>query len=86
MAALAFQVSGLIHKGRVYVAYNEGCDTYEIFLYNTRGTLKKHIDDVYCDNLGHILDVEIERGTTSEDDYQRKALADSAEKIGVEII
>ena len=86
MAALAFKVSGLIHKGSVYVAYNEGYDTYEIFLYNSRGALKKHIEDVYCDNLGHILDVEIERGTMPEDDYQREALADSAKKIGAEII
>lgn len=81
MASLVFKVSGLLHKGYVYVAYNEGADTYEVILTNFRGTVKKRIGDVYCDNLGYILDTHIERGTMPEEEYHTRAFADSAEKM-----
>lgn len=81
MAALVFQVSGLLHKGYVYVAYNDGADTYEVILTNIRGTVKKRIEDVYCDNLGYVLNTAIERGTMSSEEYHTRALADSAEKM-----
>ena len=81
MASLVFKVSGLLHKGYVYVAYNEGADTYNVYLYNTRGAHKRTIEDVYCDNLGYVLDTAIERGTMSSEEYHTRALADSAEKM-----
>lgn len=84
MPALTFRVSGLRHKGRVYIAYNEGSDTYDIFLLNMRNRETKHIADVYCDNFGHIIDREVERGDSTEDVYLRKALADSRRKMGIE--
>lgn len=80
-AALAFKVSGLYHKGIVVVAYNEATDSYDIHLLNTRKTLKKTISDIYCDQLGEIIDREVERGTTDLKTYSNKALADSARKM-----
>lgn len=81
MPALAFRCSGLLHKGWVYVAYNEGIDVYEVFLINTRGREMKHVEEVYCDELGWLLDKEIERGEMPEDVYYRKAMADSERKM-----
>lgn len=80
-AALAFRVSGLYHKGIVVIAYNEDADSYTIHLLNTRRAIKKTISDVYCDELGRIIDREVERGTTDLKTYEMRALADSARKM-----
>lgn len=85
MATLAFKVSGLCHKGWVYVCYNEGHDTYEIYFLNGKGAQRKlPIEEVYCDNLGEVLDRAIERGDWTEEEYAKRALADSAEKMRTE--
>lgn len=81
MPALQIRVSGLIHKGWVVVALNYGTDTYEVDLVSVSGKLKKHHDEVYCDNLGWLIDREVERGEMSEQEYKRKALADSERKM-----
>lgn len=81
MPALAIRVSGVYHKGWVFICYNEGNDWYDITFINTRGTVKNTIDGVYADMLGEVLDMHIERGTTSEDEYARKASADTARKF-----
>lgn len=81
MAALTFRVSGLRHNGRVYIAYNEGTDTYDVFLMDMRNREIKHIEDVYCDNLGYLIDKEVERGECPEDVYLCSALTDSLRKM-----
>ena len=82
MPALGLRVSGLLHKGFVYIAYNEGKDLYEIFLTSIRGKEKVHIEEVYCDMLGNVIDSVVERSPKmTNEDYKRKALADSARKL-----
>lgn len=83
MATLALRVSGLLHKGWVYISLNEGMDCYEVRLLNVaQDKVKQTLDEVYCDNLGEVIDGLVERdpGLTDEQ-YRSKALADSARKI-----
>ena len=42
MPALQMRVTGLQHKGWVYVCYNYGMDAYEVFFVTVRGTVKRH--------------------------------------------
>lgn len=81
MPALALRVSGLQHKGWVYISLDYGRDVYEVDLVSVRGTVKRHLDEVYCDNLGEVLDRIIERGYGSEDAYYKAAMADSNRKL-----
>jgi hypothetical protein len=81
MPALQMRVTGLLHKGWVYVCLNYGNDVYEVYFVNTRGAVKRHLDEVYCDNLGFVLDTNIERGTFAADEYARLAAADTARKM-----
>lgn len=81
MPALQMRVTGLQHKGWVYVCYNYGMDAYEVFFVTVRGTVKRHLDEVYADNLGEILDRYIERGFGSESAYFKAAMADSNRKM-----
>lgn len=85
MAVLAFKVQGLCHKGWVYVAYNEGQDCYEIYFLNGKGAQRRlPLTEVYCDNLGEVLDRAIERGYWTEEEYAKRALADSEAKMSTE--
>ena len=88
MATLALRVSGLRHKGWVYVSLNEGKDCYEVRLLNVARTkVKRTLEEVYCDNLGEVLDGLIEKDPTLPDDkYLDKAMRDSARKMGMEVI
>lgn len=79
--ALQIRVSGLQHKGWVYIALDYARDCYEVSLVSIRGTVKKHLDEVYCDNLGEILDRNIERGYGSDNAYYKAAMADSNRKL-----
>lgn len=70
MATLGLKVNGFLHKGWVYISLNEGSDTYEIRLLKGKKVIKL-VEDVYCDNLGIILDSLIEKETsTSDEDYK----------------
>lgn len=80
MPALQLRVTGLIHKGWVFVCLNYGMDAYEVYFVNVRGTVKKHLEEVYCDNLGEVLDRHIERGDYSAERYAKLAMADSQRK------
>lgn len=87
MPALGLRVSGLLHKGYVYICYNEGRDVYEVYCTNLKGAVKKSNNEVYCDNLGFVLDGMIERDYSMNDEtYKGKALRDSAEKMGMKVI
>lgn len=81
MPTLGLRVSGLLHKGWVYICYDYGTDTYIIYLYSVRGKLKKEITDVYCDELAEVIDTNIERGTMTDEQYHKRAFADSARKM-----
>lgn len=61
MPTLILKVNGLIHKGWVYISLNEGRDVYEVRLMNNRLEEVKLIEDVYCDNLGRVIDANVER-------------------------
>lgn len=66
MPTLAMKVNGLLHKDWVYISLNEGADTYEIRLMNGNKEIKL-VDDVYCDNLGRVLDSLIEKDSSLTD-------------------
>ena len=81
MPALQIRVTGLQHKGWVFICLNYGKDAYEVYFVNVRGNVKEHLEEVYSDNLGYVLDRHIERGDYSTERYKKLALADSARKF-----
>lgn len=84
MPTLMLRVSGLLHKGWVYVSLNQGSDTYEVRLMKVDRTMKKGTEphtDVYCDQIGELIDQLIERGTCSEQEYCENAMKDSKRKL-----
>lgn len=82
MPTLAMKVSGALHKGWVYICLNEGADVYEVFLLNNRMREIKHLDEVYCDELGVTIDGLIERAPEiSDKEYKEFAFADSEMKL-----
>ena len=82
MPTLALRVSGLKHKGWVMVAYDEGNDCYEVYTTNLKGVVKKHIENVYFDELGKTIDELVERGENMSDaEYLQKAMTDSRKKM-----
>lgn len=84
MPTLCMKVSGAIHKGWVYISLNEGQDVYEVFLLNNRKREIKHLDEVYCDNLGRVIDGLVERAPEmSDEQYKKLAFADSEMKLSV---
>ena len=87
MPALALRVSGVIHKGWVYICLNEARDVYEVYCVSVRGKEKNVNKEVYCDNIGWVLDSMIERGFGMNDEtYSKKAFADTYKKTGLRII
>ena len=58
--SLRFKVQGHLLKGYVDIKLN-GSDLYDVKFYNTRMTLKKSYDDVFCDQLTELIDDTIER-------------------------
>lgn len=71
MPTLGLKVNGFLHKGWVFISLNEGKDTYEVRLMKSKEEVKRLVEDVYCDNLGSVLDGLIEKAPeTSEDVYQ----------------
>lgn len=62
-------VSGLVHTGLVVVALNEGTDTYEVQLRTPEGVpVGETHTDVYCDQLGHLIDSLVERPSDMSDE------------------
>ena len=69
MATLALRVSGVLHKGWVYVSLDEGRNVYV------------H-DEVYCEDLGGLIDSLVERKMEwTDEEYKKLALADSEKKL-----
>ena len=67
MPTLCMKVNGCLHKGWVYVSLDEGCDTYEVRLMTSDKTEIKCIVDVYCENLGSLIDGLVERAPDMSD-------------------
>jgi hypothetical protein len=57
--ALQFKVTGLKHKGNVFIALN-GLDLYDVVLTTSHGTVKCIMPDVYFDDLFNIMHKNIE--------------------------
>lgn len=72
MKALRFRVNGFIHKGYVFVAYNEGTDLFEV--YTLTFDLKEVLmcKDVCVDDLCNVIDEMVEQGDMSEEEYEAK--------------
>lgn len=82
MPTLMLKVSALVHKGWVYISLNEGKDVYEVRLIDSQGQCTKTVEEVYCDQLGNVIDELIERpASMTEEEYSKKAMADSNAKI-----
>ena len=52
-------VSAASHQGWVLVSLDEGTDTYIVILLCENNDLKRIISDVYCDNVGEIIDENV---------------------------
>lgn len=75
MPTLILKVNGLIHKGWVYISLNEGRDVYEVRLMNRQKKEVKLIEEVYCDNLGRVIDANVERPIEVSDEEYAKMIA-----------
>jgi hypothetical protein len=61
---LRFRVSGLKHRGHVYVIYNQASDTYKVQIAKIRKhewIVKQEVTDVYGDTLGDVIDGLVEQ-------------------------
>ena len=83
MATLALRVSGVLHEGWVYVSLDEGRDVYIVTLLSTdkKNVVSVH-DEVYCDDLGSLIDSLVERKMEwADEEYKKLALEDSERKL-----
>lgn len=82
-ATLALRVSGILHKGWVYISLDEGRDCYIVtLLSDDKGKTIKVRDEVYCEELGSVIDNLVERKEEWTDDmYKKLAFADSERKL-----
>ncbi|GIJ95430.1 hypothetical protein CAPN002_26480 [Capnocytophaga stomatis] len=71
MKALCIEVNGFLHKGLVYIAYNEGADTFEVFCTSLNGLIIKEAKGIYFDELTSIIDKMVEKDC-SDEDYKEK--------------
>lgn len=84
MPTLGLNVSGLLHKGWVYISLNEGMDLYEITLLTSNYRVIKTIDEIYCDQLGTIVDQLVERAPGMTDsEYANAIQVEELKRLGV---
>ena len=57
--ALQFRVTGLKHKGNVFIALN-AADLYDVVLTTSHGTVKCIMTDIYFDELFNLMHKKIE--------------------------
>ena len=79
MAALVMQVNGFQFQGKIYIALDEGSDYYKydeqgnlISVTDPKGTTKEYHHDISFDELGDVLDLMIETGGMTKEEYQAK--------------
>lgn len=82
-ATLALRVSGVLHKGWVCISLDEGRDCYVITLLSSD---KKKVvsvrDEVYCEELGCVIDNLVERKEEwTDEEYEKLSMADSEQKM-----
>ena len=84
-ATLALRVSGVLHKGWVYVSLDEDRDCYVVTLLSAdKSKVIKVRDEVYCEELGNVIDNLVERKEEWTDDmYKELAFADSKMKLNL---
>lgn len=84
MPTLGINVSGLQHKGWVYISLNEGLDLYEITLLTSNYRVLKTIEEVYCDQLAQIVDELVERSPGMTDaEYANAIQLEELKILGV---
>ena len=84
MPTLVINVSGLQHKGWVYISLNEGLDLYEITLLTSNYRVLKTIEEVYCDQLAQIVDELVERSPGMTDaEYANAIQLEELKRLGV---
>lgn len=83
MATLALRVSGVLHKGWVYVSLDEGRDCYIVTLLSVnKGKVLQVRDEVYCEELGSVIDNLVERKDEwTDEEYKKLAFTDSERKL-----
>lgn len=84
-ATLALRVSGVLHKGWVYISLDEGRDCYVVTLLSAdKSKVIKVHHEVYCEELGSVIDNLVERKEEWTDDmYKELAFADSEMKLNL---
>lgn len=82
-ATLALRVSGVLHKGWVYVSLDEGRDCYVVTLLSVdKSRVVQTRDEVYCEELGSVIDCLVERKEEwTDEEYEKLAMADSEQKL-----
>lgn len=82
-STLALCVSGVLHKGWVYISLDEGRDCYVVTLLSAdKCKVIKVREEVYCEELGSVIDNLVERKEGWSDDmYKELAFADSERKL-----
>lgn len=83
MATLALRVSGVLHDGWVYVSLDEGRDVYIVTLLSAdKSKVVQVRDEVYCEELGSVIDNLVERKTEwTDEEYRKLAMADGERKL-----
>ena len=82
-ATLALRVNGILHKGWVYISLDEGRDVYIVTLLSAdKKNMVSVNDEVYCDDLGSLIDSLVERKMEwTDEEYEKLALEDSEKKL-----
>ena len=84
-ATLALKVSGVLHTGWVYISLDEGRDCYIVTLLTPDRQKEVMVrDEVYCEELGSVIDNLVERKEEwTDEEYEKLAMADSDKKDGI---
>lgn len=79
---LALRVSGVLHKGWVFISYDRASDLYDISIVSLKGECKHKVEGVYFDDMGKVIDGIIERDPcTTDEEYIKIAKADTIRKL-----
>lgn len=72
MTGIELKVNGLLHKGIVIVALNEGSDTYEVYKLNNKQEELEGVQNVYVDELVSVCDRLIETENPNSKEYRKQ--------------
>ena len=74
MPSLRMYVKGMLHKGYVIISYDEGLDVFQVFLLDEKMREIRHFEEVYFDELGMLIDENIERKKNTTDTEYRSGM------------